>query len=187
MNSDHLTQPTGTAESLGKAVTKVLFLDIDGVLNSQRSCIAFGGFPHDVVGYERERFDEVALRLIRGIVKQAGAKVVLSSSWRITNAFDYIGKHLDLPIIDATPVKWAPGQVRGHEIADWLKRHPEVKQYVIVDDDPDMLGEQLPNFVHTNNFDGFGWLHAEKMCALFGIDIYDVNRPVATAWETTSA
>jgi hypothetical protein len=165
---------------------KVLFLDIDGVLNSQRSCIAFGGFPHEVTGFHREMFDEVALRLIRGIVKQADAKVVLSSSWRITHAYDYVGKHLELPIIDATPTRWEPGQVRGHEIAAWLEAHPEVESYVIVDDDPDMLPEQMERFVHTNNFNGFEWAHAARMAELFGIDLYDVNRPGVepkTAWE----
>jgi hypothetical protein len=162
---------------------KVVFLDIDGVLNSQRSCIAFGGYPHEVVGFHRDMFDEVALRLIRGIVKQAGASVVLSSSWRITNSAHEVANGLDLPIMDITPVRWAAGQVRGHEIAEWLSKHPEVESYAIVDDDSDMLPEQAPFFVHTSNFDGFRWADAQKLCELLGIDIYDVNREPKTAWE----
>jgi hypothetical protein len=158
---------------------KVLFLDIDGVLNSQRSCIAFGGFPHEVDGYHRDMFDEVALRLIRGIVKKADASVVLSSSWRILHDYRDIGRALELPIIDATPRMWSPGKVRGHEIAQWLADHPEVETYVIVDDNSDMLEEQKPYFVHTCNFDGMRWADAEKMATLFGVSIYDVNRPGA--------
>jgi hypothetical protein len=160
---------------------KVLFLDIDGVLNSQRSCIAFGGYPHEVTGYHRERFDEVALRLIRGIVKAAGASIVLSSSWRKNEDWQDIGPALELPIIDRTPSGWAPGQVRGHEIAEWLEAHPEVECYAIVDDDSDMLPEQKPFFVHTTHFDGFQWMHAEKLCELFGVSIYDVNHPKEAA------
>lgn len=165
---------------------KVVFLDIDGVLNSQRSSIAFGGYPHDVVGYERAMFDEVALSLIRGIIKTAGASVVLSSSWRTTHAYADVGRALELPIIDATPRLLGP---RGKEIKAWLDNHAECTSYAIVDDDSDMLPEQSPYFVHTNNFDGFMWSHAEKLCSLMGIAIYDVNHPrlrhpsAALAWE----
>jgi hypothetical protein len=162
---------------------KVLFLDIDGVLNSHRTAIAFGGYPHDVTGEERDRFDEVGLALIRGIVKEAKAEVVLSSSWRIGMSYEHIGTCLGLPIIGATPQKWSNEQVRGHEIAEWLDAHPEVECYVIVDDDSDMLPEQMERFVHTSGFDGFRWKDAERMAELFGIAIYDVNRPPRTAWE----
>ena len=159
---------------------KVLFLDIDGVLNSRRSCIAFGGYPHEVTGHPRQMFDEVAVALIRGIVKQAGAKVVLSSSWRIVDDHGHIGQGLDMPIIDATPV--LAGK-RGEEIAAWLAAHPEVETYAIVDDDSDMLDGQLPHFIHTNHSDGFLWQHAQQMAEIFGIDLYDVNRAAKLGWE----
>jgi hypothetical protein len=165
---------------------KVLFLDIDGVLNSQRSCIAFGGYPHEVHGKDRQQFDEVALHLIRGIVKLADASVVLSSSWRITHGWDLIGRELDLPIMGATPTKWEPNYVRGHEIKEWLDAHPEVESYVIVDDNSDMLPEQMDRFVQTCGFDGFRWMDAERMAELFGVSLYDVNRPPKTpslGWE----
>ncbi len=153
---------------------KVVFLDIDGVINSHRTAIAFGGYPHTFDGYERAMFDEVALALIRGIVKQAGASVVLSSSWRLTHEFALVGKALDLPIIDRTPSLCAP---RGVEISFWLDKHPEVENYAIVDDDADMLGDQQPFFVHTSGFDGFAWKDAVKLAELMGIDIHDVNHP----------
>jgi hypothetical protein len=162
---------------------KILFLDIDGVLNSQRTAIAFGGFPHEVTGHHRDRFDEVAITLIRGIVKKAGAKIVLSSSWRIAMPFEEIAGALCLPIIDKTPYLYQNKETRGHEIAAWLEAHPGVESYVIVDDDSDMLPEQKERFVHTCGFDGFRWKDAERMCELFGIAIYDVNREPKTAWE----
>jgi hypothetical protein len=40
---------------------------------------------------------------------------------------------------------------RGHEIELWLKMHPEVSNYVIIDDDNDMLDNQRANFVRTAN------------------------------------
>lgn len=153
---------------------KVVFLDIDGVLNSHRTCIAFGGIPHTTARNGRATLDEVAIRLIGGIVRAAGAVVVLSSTWRKhADWLDY-GPALDLPIIDRTPQGLGP---RGREIADWLDDHPEVEQFAIIDDDSDMLPEQLPFFVHTNYADGFLFSNATNLADLMGISIYDVNHP----------
>lgn len=166
---------------------KILFLDIDGVLNSHRTAIAFGGYPFKVHGEQRGMFDEVALALIRGIVKTANAQIVLSSSWRTSPEWREIGPALDLPIIDRTPSGLGP---RGKEIADWLARHPEVESYAIVDDDSDMLGEQMPFFVKTSGFNGLSWDDACKLADLLGIRIHDVNHPrlrepaAKLAWET---
>jgi hypothetical protein len=167
---------------------KIVFLDIDGVLNSHRTAVAFGGYPFEVDGKDRAMFDEVALSLIRGIIQTAGASVVLSSSWRITHAWEKVGKCLDLPIIDKTPS--LPGN-RGSEIAWWLAKHPKVESYAILDDSPDMLDSQKPCFVQTTMEDGFTWRDAMKLAALMGIEIYDVNHPrlktpspaVKLAWE----
>lgn len=166
---------------------KVVFLDIDGVINSHRTAVAFGGYPHTFDGCERQMFDEVALALIRGIVKRAGASVVLSSTWRLTHPFADVGKALDLPIIDRTPSMLGG---RGGEIARWLSNHPEVESYAIVDDDSDMTQTQQPYFVHTSGFDGFAWKDAVKLAELMGIGIHDVNHPrlrepaPKLAWET---
>ena len=54
---------------------KIIFLDIDGVLNS--------------IAYEREKapeqsfIDESRLPLVAQIVRKTGAAIVLSSTWRI--------------------------------------------------------------------------------------------------------
>lgn len=167
---------------------KVVFLDIDGVLNSFRTAICFGGYPFEVDGKDRSMFDEVGLGLIRGIVARADAKVVLSSSWRITHRFDKVGKALDLPIIDRTPSLTGG---RGKEIQHWLdaETSPAIECYAIVDDDSDMLPNQMPYFVHTHMHDGFLWAHAEKLARLLGISVHDVNHPrlrqpaPALAWE----
>ena len=131
---------------------KVVFLDIDGVLNSHRTAIAFGGIPFTTARSGRSRLDEVAIRLIGGIVRASGAVIVLSSTWRKHEDWLDYGPALDLPIIDRTPSLCGN---RGTEIADWLRRHPDVERYAIIDDDSDMLPEQLPYFVHTSGFDGF--------------------------------
>lgn len=169
---------------------KVVFLDIDGVLNSHRSAVAFGGMPFDAVAH-RTRFDEVAVRLIGGIAETAGAQIVLSSSWRNDCNWRTIGPALGLTIVDRTPSYLGP---RGKEIAAWLAAHPEVTNYAIVDDDGDMLPEQMPFFVHTHMQDGFTWACATKLAELLGVHIFDVHRgqplPAETKtlqWEDAAA
>lgn len=126
---------------------KVLFLDIDGVLNSRRSCAAFGGYPHSFSKEDMGRFDHVAINLVRRICEETGCSIVLSSSWRLSNTAHEAANALDLSIIDSTPVL---NRARGFEINAWLARHPEVTKYAIVDGIDAMLGGQQYNFVQTD-------------------------------------
>lgn len=153
---------------------KAVFLDFDGVLNSHRSAIAYGGVSWSGEAGIRGKMDDIAVRLIGGIVRQAGAVVVLSTSWRNDSMWTTYGKALDLPVVDRTPS--LPGS-RGTEIAAWLARHPGVERYAIIDDDADMLPEQQPYFIHTSMFDGFSWANALRLADLMGINIFDVNHP----------
>ena len=152
---------------------KVIFLDIDGVLNSHRTCLAFGGYPHEFSEKHMARFDMVALTLIRRIARAAGAVFVLSSAWRIGREASEVAAGLDLPIIDKTP---SLSGARGLEIQYWLDQHPEVECYAIIDDDSDMLDSQKPFFVHTMHADGFLWSNAERLAELMGIDVWAAGR-----------
>ncbi len=138
---------------------KVIFLDVDGVLNSELSR-----------EQERNNFDnwmehevsEMHVNNLKKIVDATGAQIVLSSSWRFDHPkatgrdfiVDPLMKVLDrklkavgLDIIDVTPD--LRGKIRGAEIQDWLDRHSEVERFVILDDDVDMKDEQKPFFVNT--------------------------------------
>ena len=137
---------------------KLIFLDIDGVLNSARTAIAFGKFPLDLTPEDFKLFDHVALGLMQRLAKE-GVKFVLSSTWRRHHNFDDVGKFLDLPIIAATPVfNFSP---RGREIFVWIneeiKNGREITNYCIVDDDSDMLASQKPHFVQTLFEEGFSY------------------------------
>lgn len=142
---------------------RVLFLDIDGVLNSVRTCTAFGGWPHRL--QHIQAFDQVAIRLLQRLCDSSGVQVVLSSAWRGSEPIQAFANAFGLPIIDATP--HLLGQPRGAEIAAWLAAHPEVEQFAILDDDPDMLPEQLPRFINTNAHEGLSWANFEALCKLF--------------------
>lgn len=147
---------------------KVLFLDIDGVLNSTRTVVAFGqGFPHTLD--RMDLFDNVALTLIRKLCYVGDISIVLSSTWRMIFPFHDIANALDLPIMGATDTK---GRLRGEEIGRWLSAHLEVTTYAIVDDDSDMLDEQLPFFVQTNGDDGLSWANYQALCDIFNLDSF---------------
>lgn len=157
---------------------KVLFLDIDGVLNSAKTCCAFGGYPStmDHIG----AFDQAAIRLLQRLCDSAGVKVVLSSTWRLDKEWQTYGPGLGLPIVDRTPSFHAP---RGRQIQKWLDDHPEVEQYAIVDDDSDMLAEQLPRFVHTKSDEGLTFADFRKLCELFDESPWS-GKPRRSHWRT---
>lgn len=132
---------------------KILFLDIDGVVNSVRSATAQGGYPWAVDEPSMRLFDPVAIALIKKLCDETETKIVLSSTWRMMFDAVQFGKKLGLPIIDKTPVM---GSARGQEIKAWLvlNEHPK---YAIVDDDEDMLEEQKAFFVRTDSYEGLSY------------------------------
>lgn len=158
---------------------KILFLDIDGVLNSTRSSLAFAnsGEPNQIIAplafstvpeygepvYAQETFrlDPVAIGLLRRVIADTGAKIVISSSWRNGSAVEHFHKMFDCYgwdtreiIIDFTPQF---GRIRGDEINKWFEKnqHLGVTHYVIVDDHADFYPPQQQHLVQTNLNIGF--------------------------------
>ena len=135
---------------------KVIFLDFDGVIT----------IP------PKWHIQANKIKYIKKIVDATGAKIVVSSSWRRENVKetinDMIGKTKRCPrnkmlywlidnIYDVTSWfsdKKYNGTGRGGEIQTWLNNHLDVDNYVIIDDDGDMLDSQLFHFVQTNFEDG---------------------------------
>lgn len=166
---------------------KVLFLDIDGVLNSTRTQVAFNGYPHELYDAHLAMFDQVALGLVRGLCVRHDVKVVISSMWRRDFTWEQIGERLELPTIGQTPMLTGP---RGMEINAWLAQHPEVECYAILDDHADMLPDQSTRFVQTSGEEGLSWRDFSKLCALFGANPHGCSpsrarqyNKVALAWE----
>jgi len=117
---------------------KVLFLDIDGVLNTTSTELP-------IWGYEQELVDN-----LNYVIKKTGAKIVLSSTWRIIEeARNFITNEMGIDFMDVTPTKFS-SCIRGHEIQLWLDNNPEITNFVIVDDDNDM-GKLLPYLVKTDD------------------------------------
>jgi len=116
---------------------KVIFTDIDGVLNCQRTPNP-RKFPYIV--------DQKLLARLHHIVKRSKAKVVLSSTWRYDPIGCLAAKAFKIPFIDVLPD--LPEQPRRDEILKWLSEHPTVTRYVVIDDEDDELDE-LPLFQPT--------------------------------------
>lgn len=93
--------------------------------------------------------DSVAIAKLNYLIFQTDAKIVVSSSWRGDKSLQEIFAIVGIPYyIDVTP--YCESRHRGTEIQMWLDKHPEVENYVILDDDNDMLDSQLEHFVQTN-------------------------------------
>lgn len=153
---------------------KIIFLDIDGVLNSHRTIYAYGSVPHTTRNGGINKLDHVAISLIREICKTGNIDIVLSSTWRKHNDWHFYAKDMSLPIVDRTPNS-STGH-RGTEIKQWLNTYPNVIQYAIIDDDKDMLDCQLPYFINTSYEEGFLYKHALELCNIFKIDINKLHR-----------
>lgn len=139
---------------------KVIFLDIDGVLNHENhyKWLMETDEPTPLQRfYPYSEFNPESCTILNKIIEETDAKIVLSSSWRLDgiNKMNSLFKYFGLPrIYDITPslCNKFGSLCRGKEIDAWLSEHPEVTKYVILDDDTDMEEHQLPFFIKTNPY-----------------------------------
>lgn len=154
---------------------KVIFLDIDGVLNSHRSWMAYNHLDLDEVEkINKHELDPVAVGNLHRIITETGSRVVISSAWRITHSleqfrdiFEYYGWEREW-VIDVTP-RDPERAHRGTEIEMWMMEHVKDFQnfkYAIIDDDSDMLDYQKSRFVQTEYSDGLLFKHYQKLSEL---------------------
>src|ERR1700756_3395850 len=156
---------------------KILFLDFDGVLNSRQWLIANEKAIKENSGLmyrHASELDPIAVRRVLHIIETTNAAVVVSSSWRIihdheeiNNIFDMVGfPKMKLHIIGRTPFTSTKAVIRGEEIREWTKnfeaKNGRLDNFVIIDDDSDMLHEQQEHFVKTNWEDGIQDSHVQK-------------------------
>ncbi len=113
---------------------KVIFLDIDGVLNCTKTKNP-RKFPYVV--------DPKLLARLNRLIDRTGAKVVLSSSWRLDPIGIMAAKHWGVPFIDTCPD--LPKRPRSEEILRWIAARPTASRFVVIDDEDDEL-DDLPLF-----------------------------------------
>lgn len=140
---------------------KILFLDIDGVVNSETFYTKRANGEYGDKPYPLSEFDPEAVAQVSRIINETGANLVISSSWRHTDGLRSIFKNVGLRgralDFEITPYL---GTIRGLEIKKYIDEYPnkhngdEIETYCIVDDDIDMLYEQKDNFVKTDAYYG---------------------------------
>lgn len=158
---------------------KVIFLDFDGVCCTVKSKYAL----------DKEKLD-----LLGEIIDRTGAKLVISSSWRRSTLED-TKRHLSTvsdhfvpfpfpfvdDVIDITPrislpknIEWS-SMPRGVEIKVWLDnekwgKHNDVKNYLILDDDADMLLCHKDHFIQTDSLEGLSKEDVERAVEILNRD-----------------
>ena len=116
---------------------KVIFLDVDGVMISEESFLLTMALGGRMVIFSRK-----AMKALRMIVKETGAVVVLTSSWRPmpgygpTRSYEQFCSALQrngTPLYDRTPWLEDRDHDRSDEICAWLAEHP-TEGFVLIDD-----------------------------------------------------
>lgn len=188
---------------------KVIFLDIDGVLNSNDWYVYRHGKMLQgtiVKEYPLHEFDPKAIIRLNRIIRETGAKIIVSSTWRsgkrvqdlqeLLNSVGIAGEVIDVtPSMNGTHIQGKRESYtipRGCEI-DWcLNKYgfsrigwstkvqeeflekSEIKNYVILDDDGDMLFEQTEHFVKTDALYGLTDEDADKAIDILNKTIYEL-------------
>lgn len=161
---------------------RLLFLDIDGVLNSSKTAVVFATYPYSgKAGLEDgHAFDKVNVKLVDKLISFTDTHIVLSSSWRIGLTAVQTQRLLEDIGIDGRRVIGRTrdskmNDCRGQQIFEFLEllrtdsrqlcshnlllselagQSLVPKSFAILDDDSDMLPMQEPNFVCVDPRDG---------------------------------
>lgn len=146
---------------------RILFLDIDGVLNNEGWSERIGVLSCDP--------DNVAF--LNFILAETGAELVVSSDWRKWMGWDELcerltGAGVEGVIRDCTPVIEAdhPSEVhfhRGREVDAWLTASGYDGRFVILDDRGD-LEPHLGVLVRTNPLRGLSAEEAKRAVEILG-------------------
>lgn len=152
-------------------ITKVIFLDVNGVLNDSRT-------KPMIIG-----IDKAHVRQLKQIVDATGAEIVLTSTWkngwepnrRSTQQPTPYGKYLANKLFNfkLKPIDKTTDNIidRGTGIKTWLNHHPWVKNYVVIDDDVfrDYDEEIFRHFVHTHFIHGLTDGHVENAISILNM------------------
>lgn len=155
----------------------IIFLDIDGVLNTERYIKEQRkNSEENDVGFRYDfNFDPICMKNLKTLIEKVKPYIVLSSSWRNNeDLIIEIRKNLKLygircGIIDITPR--LRNTSRGAEIKKWLDEHVDFlsennSSYIILDDEDDM-GELSHSLIKCDQYYGFDDSKLKEALELF--------------------
>jgi hypothetical protein len=190
---------------------KVIFLDIDGVLNCERAYV--NGYCKyvewtwpDGTKDHHQSFAPWCKEYLNELIELTGAKIVISSTWR-HSGIDFMRKVWEIEGMKGEIIGITPnfrGDINGYNIPrgceidyylekelnfshinwdrDIQKEYIEktgVENYIIIDDDSDMLYGQRNHFVHVlpspRNKDGFNQEYFTQALRMLTLSVIDLN------------
>lgn len=117
-------------------------------------------------------FDKKAIKILNEILEETGTEIVVSSDWRLHATLEELGEYYTSQGISKKPIgftkllgqfddpenfvwsrQWRLEQTRSLEILQYLKDHPEVTEWVAVDD----LNMGMSQIHETWGKMGVGW------------------------------
>lgn len=179
---------------------RIIFLDIDGVLNHQKYYTSIDWEKrktnHDEFG---EYFCPISSKILNKVIDETQAKIVISSTWRHDGLERmqamWKSRKMSGEVIDITPT--SERRFRGLEIEDWLDSRKfshifwdkelqkqkmiesNIENYIIIDDDSDMTYNQRNHFIHVlpspRNYSGFNYQYGLQALKTLKSDIIHLN------------
>lgn len=148
----------------------ILFLDMDGVLITNRTC-------HGIKTINDYHVDPIGVQMIDDLCAIFNLQIVVFSCWRAPDHAQIVlkacgmkaafHKNADIPVMGAD---------RGDEIYSWLEAHPEIKKFIILTsaaDDISYINCLRARTIQTDQENGILWQHylaAQKLLTEMGAD-----------------
>jgi hypothetical protein len=129
------------------------------------------------IEYRFDNFNKKAIKILNEILEETGAEVVVSSDWKRWCTVEEMGKYYESQGINKKPIAFTPNlsecknyddsfpwerqwdleQTRSLEIKQYLQDHPEVTEWVAIDDlDMGKTGKHYSvNFTHDWGLENF--------------------------------
>lgn len=153
----------------------ILFLDIDGVLNSTMYWWRSNPLPLGQAG----AIDPAAVAHLNAIVARTAPTIVLSSAWRGVDPDGHV--RVQAMLAERGFAGMLSGQTpylataRHEEIAAWLGEHDGWQRFAVLDDDPEAWSDRVPFtsaglHAPTNYLHGMDGRHVEMICEWFAPD-----------------
>lgn len=170
---------------------KILFLDIDGVLNSDvymasdeyfTACKDAGIKDHRsyevVTKAHHLHIDPAAVKILNDLIAKSGVKVVLSSTWRIRYSLEEMNEMLKsrgatFEVTDKTPAKMSYRQRQG-DIREYLEDLKDeegiIPEAFVILDDMQEFPNYKANFVYTPEKTGLTQEHVDQALKILGVE-----------------
>jgi hypothetical protein len=147
-------------------MTPIIFLDFDGVIAHSRCKTHNGIIDH---------FSPNCVKRVIRLAEEAGARIVVHSTWvhvdskehileRMTEANQYFTAYLH--------PDWVCNDSRDKSVAVaiWLLNHPDVKEYLVIDDE--RIGKHPQVLISAGQFKGgIQDYHVQEGLKIFGIEV----------------